>query len=209
MLLKTLVWSGVLSVALVSMTSTAQADHFVHRGRLVNDIEHLHHDVEDLYREVRHHKSFGPLAFEAKALLREVDHFCETAQRYGSLSHLKADFREVSDEMRHVQRELRTLWHRFHHHHGDDHILSAWADVERSFDRVYFDLYENHCGFIQYHCVIPVAPGHGHGHGHHGHGPGYYQPKQGVQFGVKNGKVQVHVGGNAPGWAHILKAAMK
>lgn len=212
MLVKSLLWTGMLGVAMVSMSSTAQADHFTHQGRLVRDIEVLHHAVEDFYSEVRHHNRFSNLAGEARALLREVDHFCDTAQHDGGLGHLKADFRDVSREMRHVQQDMQRAWYRYHHHHHDGHIQSAWADVERAFDRVYFDLYESHCGYIQYHCSI--GHGHGHQHGHPGpfipgNGP-YYNGNQGaVSFGQKNGKFQVQVQGNAPAWAHLLKAAIK
>jgi len=220
MLTKTLVWSGILGTALLSMATTAEAGHFDHRHRLVGDIERLHHDTEDFYREVRFHEGFSGLTFEAKALLREVDHFCETARRGGSLSHLRHDFEEVSREMRHIQQEFRRAWQRCRH--PDRHVLSTWADVERAFDRIYFDLYERHCGYIQYHCSL----GHGHGHGHH---DDHYQdhryrpdygynrprprprpyPQSGIQFGSKDGKINVRLGSGAPGWAHMLKAAIQ
>ncbi|RCS40692.1 hypothetical protein DTL42_25330 [Bremerella cremea] len=215
MLVKSLLWTGMLGVAMVSLSSTAKADHFIHQGRLVRDIEVLHHAVDDFYREVRFHNRFSDLSTEARALLLEVDHFCDTAQNHGSLRHLKIDFREVSGEMRHVQQEMQRAWHRHHHHHHDGHIQSAWADVERAFDRVYYDLYEAHCGYIQYHCTIQHGHGH-HGHGHYapgpfvsGNGPFYNGNQGGVSFGQKNGKFQVQVQGNAPVWAHLLKAAIK
>ncbi|PQO33104.1 hypothetical protein [Blastopirellula marina] len=211
MLVKSLLWTGMLGVAMVSTSSTAQADHFTHQGRLVRDIEVLHHAVDDFYNEVRHHNRFSHLATEARALLREVDHFCDTAQHHGSLGHLKTDFRDVSREMRHVQQDMQRAWRRHHQHH-DDHIQLAWANVERAFDRVYFDLYESHCGYIQYHCTIGHGPGHHHGNPGPfipGNGP-YYNGNQGaISFGQKNGKIQVQVHGNAPAWAHLLKAAIK
>lgn len=215
MLTKTLLWSGILGTALFSMASTAEAGHWAHRHRLVDDIEHLHHATEDFYREARYHEGFSRLSREAKALLREVDHFCDTARRGGSLSHLRHDFEEVSREMRHVQTEFRRAWHGCHR--PDRHVLSSWADVERAFDRIYFDLHESHCGYIQYHCSV--------GHVHHGHGSihdhryrpghGYHQPRPrpypqpGISFGSHKGKISVQIGGGAPPWAHMLKAAMK
>lgn len=207
MLVKSALWTGMLAVAVVSMGSTAKADHFTHQGRLVRDIEILHHAVEDFYDEVHFHNRFSSLAGEARALLRDVDHFCETAQRYGSLSHLRRDFRDVSREMQHVQRDLNRSWrYHSHFHNHDRHILAAWANVERAFDRVYFDLYENHCGFIQYQCSIGGGHGHGHGHGHGGFNPGHgggpfipnnspFYGNKGISFGVSNGKFQFHIGG--------------
>lgn len=221
MLVKSIIWTGMLGIAMVSLSSTAKADHFTHEGRLVRDIEVLHHAVDDFYHEVDHHRRYSDLAREARALLREVDHFCDTAQRRGGLGHLKADFRSVSREMRHVQQDLYRCWNHYHDHHGESHILSSWARVERAFDRVYYDLYESRCGYIQYHCSIGNGYGHGHGHGHHngyqGNGPfvpgnasnPFYGNQGGVSFGHSNGKFQVRVGGNAPGWAHLLKAAIK
>ncbi len=214
MLTKTLVWSGILGAALVSMASTANAGHFDHRHRLVSDIERLHHAAEDFYQEVRFHEGFTSLAFEAKALLREVDHFCDTARRGGSQAHLRHDFEEVSREMRHVQQDFRRAWHSCHR--PDRHVLSTWADVERAFDRVYYDLYERHCGYIQYGCKISI----GHGHGHyddHRYRPdyGHYQPRprpypqSSIHFGTKDGKINVKLGSGAPGWAHMLKGAIK
>ncbi|MBA2114783.1 hypothetical protein [Bremerella alba] len=218
MLTKTFIWTGILGAALLSMASTADAGYFDHRHRLVNDIERLHHATEDFYREIRIHEGFTGLTFEAKALLREVDHFCDTARRGGSLSHLRHDFEEVSREMRHVQSEFRRAWHGCHR--PDRHVLSSWADVERAFDRVYYDLYERHCGYIQYSCKISSGHHHGHhkdhyqdhqyrpGHGHHQPRPRPF-PQPSVQIGSKNGKVNVKLGHGAPGWAHILKAAIK
>ncbi|MBI1248606.1 hypothetical protein GC197_12295 [bacterium] len=222
MLLKTLVWSGILSVVTFSMVSTAKADHFTCRHRLVDDIEYLHHEVEDFYQEVRYHETYGPLASEARALLNEVDHFCETARRQASLNHLKADFADVSREMKHVQQELRSCWHACHHHHGDQHILQAWINIEQAFDRVYYDLYEAHCGYIQYRCQIPVQQGpiyqnpyYGNGH-NHGYNPGYnngygngygqYKNQGGMKIGFQNGKVNVQIGGKPAGWGNLIKA---
>lgn len=220
MLTKTLVWTGILGTALLSMASTANAGYFDCRHRLVDDIERLHHATEDFYREVRVHEGFTNLAFEAKALLREVDHFCDTARRGGSLSHLRHDFEEVSREMRHVQQEFRRAWHRCHR--PDRHVLSSWADVERAFDRVYWDLYERHCGYIQYTCRISNGPDHGHHDDHYSdhryrpdYGHGHFQPKprpypqSGIQIGTKNGKLNVQLGSSAPAWAHMLKGAIK
>ncbi|PQO31295.1 hypothetical protein C5Y96_13210 [Blastopirellula marina] len=218
MLTKTLVWSGILSAALLSMASTANAGHFDHRHRLVDDIERLHHATEEFYQEVRHHEGFSSLTFEAKALLREVDHFCDTARRNGSLTHLRHDFDEVSTEMRHVQHDFRRAWHGCHR--PDRHVLSAWAEVERAFDRVYFDLYEAHCGYIQYTCRIGNVHDHGHHDDHyndHQFRPdyGHYQPQPrpypqpGIQFGTKDGKINVKLGNGAPAWAHMLKGAIK
>ncbi|MEW4563644.1 hypothetical protein AB1K70_14015 [Bremerella sp. JC770] len=218
MLAKTLVWSGILGTALLSMASTANAGYFDHRHRLVSDIERLHHATEDFYREVRFHDGFSRLSLEAKALLREVDHFCDTARRGGSLSHLRHDFEEVSREMRHVQQEFRRAWRSCHR--PDRHVLSSWADVERAFDRIYWDLYERHCGYIQYTCRIDNGHHHGHHGGHyhdHRYRPdfGHHQPKprpypqHGIQIGSKDGKINVKLGSGAPGWAHMLKAAIK
>lgn len=218
MLTKTLVWSGILGATLLSLASTANAGHFDHRHRLVSDIERLHHATEEFYQEVRFHEGFTSLAAEARALLREVDHFCDTAQRNGSLTHLRHDFEEVSREMRHVQQDFRRVWHSCHR--PDRHVLSTWADVERAFDRVYFDLYERHCGYIQYGCTISNGHGHGHYDNHysdHRYRPdyGHYQPRprpypqSGIQIGTQNGQFSVKLGSGAPGWAHMLKGAIK
>lgn len=200
MLIKTAIWSGILGAAVVSMTGTAQADHFTHRHRLVDDIQRLHEATDHFHREARIHAGYSHLTSEAKHLLKAIDHFCDTAKTDGSLRHLKLDFQEASTEMRHAQSELRRAWHV----RRDPHMLQAWAAVERAFDRVYFDLYQTHCHFIQYHCTIPVPHVHG-GHGHSGHIHG------GHGHGHHGGGVQVHVGGHhkAPIWAHILHEVLK
>lgn len=204
MFTKTAIWSGILGAALFSMTGTAQADH---RHRLVDDIERLHDATEHFYREARIHAGYSHVTAEAKHLLESVDHFCDTAKRGWNPRHLKLDFADVSREMRHAQSEFRRARHVRH----DLHMLQAWAEVERAFDRVYYDLYEQHCSFIHYHCSIPVP--HVHIHGGHGHSHGHGAIHHGGQghHGHHGGGVQVHVGGHhkAPVWAQILHEVLK
>jgi len=224
MFTKALVWTGVFAIATFS-TSTANADYFQHKHRLIRDIVLLQHHVRVFHHSVRHQDCYYRIDVESHQLLDDVDHFRRTAIRGGSQWHLRSDFQSIAREMEDIQRLLR--------HVRDYRVKRNWVEVERAFDRVYFDLYERHCGFIRNHCSVskPVID-HGHGHRHgrpdfgrdrrpgpdrrpdtdrdrdrgrdHGHA---FQPGQ--RPDSNRGRVEINLKNRAPAWAHLLKEFTK
>jgi len=229
MLTKWTLLGGLVAATVLTAGTQVEAGNYFNRHQLVRDVEILHHRTEDFYREARYHEGYSHLTKEARHLLSKVDHFCDTARRSGSHRHLQADFQAVSREMKHVQEEFRRAWHR----RQDRHVLRAWAAVESAFDQVYFDLYEGHCGFIQYHCPVrKPSLGHHPTHGHHRdrtdihHGndnrhnarrPDHRRPNDNRGRNTSpfvqrdSGGVQIQFGnqGRAPVWAQLLNEALK
>lgn len=143
----------------------AKADHWEHQWRLQQDTQYLHAATHRLHELIHHRTGFSHLDDEAQALDDAAAHFAETAALGGGLQHLRADFDDTARELRHVQ----TLINRACHVRYDWRVQQTWAEVERAFDRVYYDLYSNHCRYVTYGCQIGGGF-ENHGHGNNGHG---------------------------------------
>ncbi|TWT39462.1 hypothetical protein [Blastopirellula retiformator] len=152
---------SLVAAILIAAPQLAQAGHWQFGGRIQSDTYYLHQATHRLHQLIHHRTGFSHLDDKAHHLDEAAAHFAETAAHGGSLSHLRADFQETARELRHVQ----TLLIHACHVRNDWLVQQTWADVERAFDRVYYDLYSRHCGFISYTCQIG-----GHFDDHHGHG---------------------------------------
>ncbi|MCC9605621.1 hypothetical protein LOC68_22025 [Blastopirellula sp. JC732] len=177
---------SIIAAILFAAPQLAKAGHWEHQGRLESDTYYLHQATHRLHELIHHRTGFSHLDDEAHHLDEAAAHFAETAALGGSLSHLRADFNETARELRHVQSQLLHACHV----RNDWLVQQTWADVERAFDRVYYDLYSRHCGFISYTCQIGGGHFDDHHHGHHNNVGGF--PHNVQKFPIN----QPHVGGS-------------
>ncbi|MFI4877065.1 MAG: hypothetical protein ACIALR_17055 [Blastopirellula sp. JB062] len=201
---------SIVAALLFAAPQFAQAGHWQHRGRLARDADSLHRATHRLHRLIHHRTGFSQLEEEALRLDDAAAHFAETAHFGGSLAHLRLDFRAAQRELRHVQ---SLILHACHVRH-DWVVRDAWAQVERAFDRVYYDLYSTHCGYVSYRCSIGGIHDRPHDH-HHGRRPGRIQspPNKIIQGTIQVGpfQVQAHkvLKKSQHAWKHNLKNAFK
>ncbi|PQO43271.1 hypothetical protein [Blastopirellula marina] len=180
---RSIAFFSIAAAILLAAPQFANAGHWEHQWRLQRDTDQLHHATHVLHELIHHRAGFSHLDEEAHALDEAAAHFAETAALGGNLAHLRADFDETARELRHVQ----TLINRACHVRYDWRVQQTWAAVERAFDRVYYDLYSNHCGFVTYGCQIGGGHIDDHGHGHGGHGQVQPLP-QPRPFPINNGR---------------------
>ncbi|WP_131282313.1 hypothetical protein [Blastopirellula marina] len=182
---------SIAAAILFAAPQLANAGYWQYQDRLASDAYQLHQATHRLHGLIHHRTGFSHLDDEALNLDEAAAHFAETARHGGSLSHLRLDFKVASRELQHVQ-SLITYTYRVRR---DWAVQQAWADVERAFDRVYYDLYSNHCRYVSYTCQIGGVI-HDHGHDHHDHhGPFHNNtgPFHGPQIGglIKVGPVTI------------------